>query len=837
MEKFQTTLGGLSAAEVRERVDAGKINTVSTVKTKSIKRIFYDNICTLFNLINVVLFVLLILVGSYKNMLFIGVVLTNTVIGIVQEIRSKKSVDSLTILTESKVEVLRGGEIVELSKDEIVLDDLIVLARGAQVPADCILVEGECKANESLLTGESDLIGKKPGDELLSGSFISAGRCLCRVNRVGADSYAARINNEAKYIKKNDSQILRSFKLIINICTAIIFPIGVMLFVSDHFIYGGTIQESVISTVGALVGMIPGGMILLTSTVLAVSVIRLARQKVLVNEMHCIETLARVDVICMDKTGTLTAETMNVEQVIPFGASDGEIRTALASIVAASSEINATLQAIGDYVQGTPPAACRRFIPFASETKWSGGCFDDGKSYFIGAAEFVFTDHEKYREVFDTIDGVGETVRILVLACSDGEPVCSSLPAGLTPMALILIKDQLRDNVCETINYFKEQGVTLKVISGDSVNTVRNIAIDTGVPGAENAVDMSAVTTDEQLERAAEECNVFGRVTPAQKKKLVLALQARGHKVAMTGDGVNDVLALKEADCSVAMASGSEAARNVSQLVLVNNDFACMPHVVAEGRRTINNVERSSSLYLVKTVYSILLSLFFMFSHFKYPFQPIQLTLIGMLTVAFPSFVLALQPNKNIVRGNFTFNIIARALPASICVVLNIVLTASLSGVFGISQQELSTIAVYMTALIGLMLIIRLCIPFNLLRGAMLFLSVAGLTIAFLFFADFFNLAPLSDNALIMLAVYAGATILIFNLLYQFADHFIEKFKRDPFPRIKNRKSSNARCPVCGSSNVQRISSAKRVVHGVAFGLFSHTAKSQMECNDCKYKF
>ena len=780
MEQQKAGFTGLSAAEVRERIDAGKINTVSTVKTKSVKRIFLDNICTMFNLINVILFVLLILVGSYKNLMFIGVVLTNTVIGIVQEIRSKKSVDSLTILTESKVEVLRDGETVELMKDELVLDDVIILSRGAQVPADCILIDGDCKANESLLTGESDLIPKNVGDELLSGSFISAGRCLCRVSRVGADCYAARINNEAKYIKKNDSQILKSFKLIIKICTFIIFPIGAMLFASSYFIHDNGIKDAVVSTVGALVGMIPGGMILLTSTVLAVSVIRLAKKQVLVNEMHCIETLARVDVLCMDKTGTLTAETMNVERVIPFGAPDDAIRTALVSLVAASSEINATLQAISDYVAGCEAIPVRRFIPFSSETKWSGGCFENGKTYIIGAAEFVFSDKEKYHAVYDTINGVSETVRMLVLGCSDTDPVGSALPAGLQPMALILIKDQLRDNVCETINFFKEQGVTLKVISGDSVNTVRNIAIDTGIDGAERAVDMSTVTTDEQIAKVAEECNVFGRVTPAQKKKLLLALKANGHKVAMTGDGVNDVLALKEADCSVAMASGSEAARNVSQLVLVNNDFACMPHVVAEGRRTINNVERSSSLYLVKTIYSILLAVFFMFSHLNYPFEPIQLTLVGSLTVGFPSFVLALQPNRNIVRGNFTFNIIARALPAALCIAGNIILIASLSEVLSVRPEELPAVAVYNTALVGMLLIIRLSAPYNLLRGAMIFLSLSGLTIAFVFFSGFFKLEPMSQDAVTMLLIVGVSTMVIFHQLYQLADYYIEKFKRQP---------------------------------------------------------
>ena len=785
MENEKNVLVGLSYAEVKQRVEEGKINSASTVKTKSVKRIFTDNICTLFNLINVILFVALLLVGEYRNLLFIGVIVFNTAIGIFQEIRSKKSVDALTILTESKLYVLRDGKMVQLSKDEIVLDDVIVLSRGNQVPADCILVQGNCKANESLLTGESDLIEKNIGDELPSGSFIAADSCYCRVNRVGADSYAAKINNEAKYIKKNNSQILKSFKLIINICTAVIFPLGALMFIKEFVILHKDLQQAVVSTVGALVGMIPGGMILLTSTVLAVSVIRLSRRQVLVNEMYCIETLARVDVVCLDKTGTLTAESMDVCDVFSFGCDDAEIKNALASVVGASEEINATLQAISEYAKDGTAAECEQFIPFASETKWSGGSFANGKSYIIGAAEFVFSDKEKYKEVYKTIECVKETVRMIVLACADEKPQSGRLPSDMKPMALILIKDKLRDNVRETVSYFTEQGVTLKVISGDSVNTVQRIAIDCGIAGAENAVDMTTVKTDEELDEAAERCNVFGRVTPAQKKKLLLALKAHGHKVAMTGDGVNDVLALKEADCSVAMASGSEAARNVSQLVLVNNDFGAMPEVVAEGRRTINNIERSSSLYLVKTIYSILLSLFFLFSQLSYSFEPIQLSLIGALTVGFPSFVLALQPNKSIVRGNFIINVIARALPAALCVTAGIIVSSALSSWLGLSHEELQTIAVYLTALICLMLIARLSVPFNALRGVMLAVSTAGMVIAVLFFGWVFKLVVLYDGALVLAIILAAGSVLLFHVLYTVADKYIEKFKNKDIPSLK----------------------------------------------------
>lgn len=779
MEKQKQKIQGLTSDQVRERIAEGKVNLSSNLKTKSIRRIFYDNIFTLFNIINVVLFLALLFVESYKNMLFIGVVFANTAIGIFQEIRSKISVDKLTILSEKKINVVRNGSVVEISKEEIVLDDIIVLSRGSQIPADCEVYEGECKVNESLLTGESDLILKTEGDVLLSGSFVVSGKCYAKVNKVGADCYASKINNEAKYIKKVNSQILKSFNFIIKLCTFIIFPVGILFFIRQFGIQNGDIQGTVVSTVAALIGMIPKGMILLTSTVLAVSVIRLASKKVLVQEMYCIETLARVDVLCLDKTGTLTADKMNVTEVINFGSCEEDIKTALSSIVAASDEVNATLFAIKEYSEDVAPIQCKKFIPFSSETKWSGGNFCNGKAYIIGAAEFVFSDRQKYKAVFDAIENINQTVRVLVLAASDN--VINGLQdlKDLTPMAVILIKDTLRDNVQETVNYFKEQGVTLKVISGDSVNTVRNIAIDTGIDGAQNAVDMTTITTDDEIYEAAEKYNIFGRVTPMQKKQLVLALKDHGHSVAMTGDGVNDVLALKEADCSVAMASGSDAARNVSQLVLVNNDFASMPDVVAEGRRTINNLERSSSLYIVKTIYSIILSIFFIFFHMEYPFQPIQLTLIGAFSVAIPSFVIALQPNKNIIKGNFTFNIIARAMPAALCVILNIIIAAFVSSHISLPTAEFSTVCVYLTALSGLLLVVRLSVPFNILRSTMLVVCSLAIVLGSLFFGNLFSLSPLGFDSLAVFTALSASTVIIFNLLYCEAQKLIKKFEKE----------------------------------------------------------
>ena len=699
-------------------------------------------------------------------MLFIGVVIANIIIGIVQEIRSKISVDKLTILSEKKINVLRNGKIAEISKDEIVLDDILVLSRGSQIPADCIVCDGNCRVNESLLTGESNLIEKNVGDELLSGSFIAAGKCYAQAVKVGADCYAAKINNEAKYIKKVNSQIMESFNFIIKICTFVLFPIGIAFFIRQFTLPDATLQSAVISTVASLVGMIPKGMILLTSSVLAVSIIRLSSKKVLVQEMYCIETLARVDVLCLDKTGTLTTDEMTVTGVIPFGADDNKIKKALSSIVKASDELNATLYALRDYSDSVSPYECSKFCDFSSETKWSGGTFENGKTYIVGATECILKSREKYSEVYSEIEKINQTVRILVLAESDSEPDKDSLPDDLKPLALILIKDKLRDNVNETVKYFKEQGVTLKVISGDSVKTVKNIALDTGIEGAENAIDMSTVTTDEELEDAAERCNVFGRVTPAQKKKLVVALKKHGHSVAMTGDGVNDVLALKEADCSVAMASGSDAARNVSQLVLVNNDFGAMPSVVAEGRRTINNLERSSALYLVKTIYSVILSIFFI-------------------------FVLALQPNKDIVKGNFTVNIIARSLPTAFCISADTILLAILKYMTDMPQAQFSTLCVYLTAFSCMMLVIRLSIPFNPLRAVMVIGCSAGIIIGSIFFGGLFSIAPLTFENIVLLVIFAVGTFVVFNILYNIAQHYIEKFKKESHLKLTAKRNAN----------------------------------------------
>ncbi len=786
MNKDKVYSLSLTDEKIIELKNNGKVNTDSSLPTKSIKRIFYDNIATLFNILNIILFLLLILVGSYKNLLFMLVVTSNIVIGIFQEIRSKKSVDKLSILVSKKVKAVRNKQEVDVPIEELVLGDIIYLSRGSQVPSDCVVIDGSVYANESLLTGESDTIIKNENAQLYSGSFISSGECYAKINRVGADNYASKINSEAKYLKKVNSEIMNSLKKIIKICSLVIIPIGITLFSTKYFLFKLPIQDAVVSTVGALIGMIPEGLMLLTSSVLAVSVIRLSQSKVLVQELYCIETLARVDVLCLDKTGTITCDEMEVNGVHTFIDDMLEIKLALGTISNSSQDDNSTIRSIKEYSKDCNSEKVKKFIHFSSDRKWSGVVLENGTSYIIGASEFIFKDKEKYKNVFDIINSITEPVRILSLAKVDGEITTETILENPQPLALIFIKDKIRSNAKETIGYFIEQGVQLKVISGDGVNTVSNIAKEAGIQGAEQAVDATTLTTDEMVAEAAEKYNVFGRVTPQQKKVLVKALQKNGHTVAMTGDGVNDVLALKEADCSVAMAAGSEAARNVSQLVLVNNDFSSMPKVVAEGRRTINNIQRSASLFLVKTIYSMVLALIFIFISSAYPFQPIQLSFVGALTIGLPSFVLALQPNHDRIKGDFFANVISRAIPGGINIVLNVVLVTFVGVFFGIKASSVSTIAVYITALVGILMVIRLSIPFNTIRIALLIVIVIGLLGIFILppFRILLSLETLTFNEGVFTLVLAFTSVLIFNLLYNFFSGYVVK-------KVINKKSKN----------------------------------------------
>lgn len=778
---------GLTSEEVRAAQAAGKVNADATVKTRSYGSIFRSNICTLFNLINVILAVFVFLTGSYKNMLFMLVIVINTIIGIVQEIRSKITTDRLSIVVAANVEVMRDGKIQKIPIDELVLGDVMRLGRGNQIPTDSVVLKGECKTDESLLTGESRLIPKHAGDQLYSGSFINAGAVWARVEKVGADNYAAQITNEAKQKKAINSEIMTSLNKIIKYVSIFMFPVGLLLFANEYLLHHVELDPAILSTVSAMVGMIPEGLILLASTVMAVAVVRLARHQVLVQQLYCIETLARVDVLCLDKTGTITTGGMEVSGLVPLSTADSEpkeqeLSKIVASLVASDEDPNDTARAIQEYFglakegkqkaeQAITPADLlkpTRVIPFSSDTKWSGAAFANGEAYVMGAAQFVLEKNANtLAQIKDTLDTYAADARVLLVARVEGFDTNGTIEGEVTPLGFVCLRDQIRSTAAQTITYFKEQGVKLKVISGDDPHTVSGIAQKVGIEGADRFVDASTLKTDQDIASAIKNYNVFGRVRPEQKKAFVLALQAEGHTVAMTGDGVNDVLALKASDCSVAMASGSDAARNVAQLVLVDNDFASMPAVVAEGRRSINNLQRSASLFLVKTLLSITAAFLFIFLPWQYPFVPIQLTLISAFTIGLPSFVLALEPNKDLVRGHFLPNAVVHSIPGAVCAVVSIVvLTIVGNEAIGLDYRQVSTLCVMVVALLGIMLVIRLSIPFTPLRWGLLVVVIGGLLIGVVGFGWLFDIAPFTPEMWQSFGIAALVNIVAFNYLY-----------------------------------------------------------------------
>ena len=793
---------GLSTAEVEERIASGKINRNMELKTKSVKELIIENLCTLFNLINAVLAILVLLTGSFKNLTFLFVVFLNTAIGVIQSMRSKKMVDKLTLLTSKKAVAVRDGAEVELDLDQIVLDDIIRLGRGDQIPADAVVVSGEALVNESLLTGESDLINKQPGSELMSGSFIDSGLLRARVIHVGADNYVAKINNEAKYVKKVNSEIMNALNAIVRFASLIMIPLGLALFASSvselwdaagtpgdsalswcfsELLAGRVPSSALLSTVGALLGMIPQGLVLLTSSVLAIATVRLARRKVLAQQLYCIETLARVDVLCLDKTGTITSGRMEVEGTYPlpvegvgFGADSDEAAVpvettvldfALANVArATSADANETCQALLNYYADRPVEVSEPLavIPFSSSKKWSGASFAQG-SYVMGAAQFVLSERV-FAQVENRVAELADTCRVLVVARVDGFTPDGDMAGEAEPVGFVTIRDEIRTSAAETIGYFNEQGVTLNVISGDDPRTVSSIARVVGVPGADAYVDATTLDTPSKIDAAVDRYHVFGRVTPQQKRELVQALKRRDHTVAMTGDGVNDVLALKEADCSVAMAAGSDAARNVAEIVLVDNDFASMPAVVAEGRRSINNLQRSAALFLTKTLFSMgLAALCIAFP--PYPFEPIQMTLINFFCIGAPGFVLGFEPNKTRVKGSFLTNVLKRALPASLAVIMAAALDIFVARVFGFNQLTLSTMCLLTSCAASVSLIWRISQPLTPLRVVLFVFVVVGILAGVIGFPQLLSIANLSTGeAVILLAIIVFTCTVFFKL-------------------------------------------------------------------------
>lgn len=772
---------GLTDEEVRQRVEEGLTNRADISTDKTTKEIVISNVFTYFNLIFLVITILLIMVGSFRNLTFLPIIIGNTVIGIVQEIRAKKTLEKMSLLNAPHADVIRNGSVKQISTEELVKDDVILLTAGKQICADAVVISGNIQVNESLLTGEADEVEKTEGSTLMSGSFVVSGECYARLEKVGNESYISKLSLEAKSMGgKEQSEMIRSINLIVKWVGIVIIPIGLILFWQSHFVNGESITKSVTSTVAAIIGMIPEGLYLLTTVALALSTMKLARKKVLLHDMKSIETLARVDVLCVDKTGTITEPDMKLKDIFlcKNSGADGtqtaltidELKSLISDYANASVDNNATMLALkayaADALTNNTSALHRTALSqqaFSSSLKYGSVTFSDG-TYLLGAPEFIM--HDDFSRIEEEIIPYADKGdRVLLFAKYDGKNVENGINGSVTPLGFVALANPIRANAVKTFEYFKSQGVAIKVISGDNPRTVSQIAIQAGIENAESFVDAATLDTEDKIADAVNKYTVFGRVTPKQKKQLVKALQAKGHTVAMTGDGVNDILAMKDADCSVAMASGSEAAAQAAQVVLLDSDFAHMPDVVYEGRRVVNNIQRSASLFLVKNIFSLLLSLFSVILMVTYPLEPAQVSLISMFTIGVPGFLLALEPNKDRIKGHFITNVMLKALPGGLTDVIAVGALVICGEVFCISDASIGTIATLVLSVVGFMILFKISEPLNGMKYAVIIGNIAGLVFSGFFLKKLFALTDLSNICILLMIVFGFAAESLFRNL------------------------------------------------------------------------
>ncbi len=757
---------GLTKSEVEQRISEGKVNTQVNSDSNPVWTIIRRNVFTFFNVIFAILAVLLIWVGAYRELVFLPVIIVNTLIGIVQEIRSRKALNQISLLNAPKAKVIRDSAETEISSEETVVDDIAIFSAGGQIYADASVIEGEVLVNESLLTGESDEVPKTAGDSLMSGSFVVSGQCVAKLEKVGADSYASKLTLQAKSRNKGTrSEIMRSLNRLLIVMGIIIVPLAIALFYVDNTVIGNGIEKSVVGMVAAVVGMIPEGLFLLTSVALAIGVMRLARSGVLSHEISSIETLARVDVLCLDKTGTITENNMTVQEDIPldgYSGEEGGLTDLIANVIAPFGADNITMKALKEHYRTNRPPRAEAVFSFNPAFKYSGVKIS-GTSYVIGAPEILL--REDYAAIDDKIAPFAEKgFRALLIGTYDGELDGKALSGKVTPVAAVFLVNPVRAGAEKTFSYFYNQGVDIKVISGDNPVTVSNIARQAGIQNADKFVDARTLN-DSDIANAVKTYSVFGRVTPAQKSLLVKALQKDGHTVAMTGDGVNDVPALKLADCSIAMASGSEAAAHASQLVLLGSDFSCMPRVVGEGRRVINNIQRSASLFLVKNIFSFLMSLFAIIAGFTYPIAPSQLSLVSLFTIGVPAFFLALEPDEDILKGKFLSNIITKALPAGIVNFIMVCIFNIIGLELKLDQGNISTSSTYILVVVGFLFLLRVCSPFSRMRIVLYVSMVAGFIISAAGFSFIFGISKIPISS-VMIVVLAGMSAqLMLNIL------------------------------------------------------------------------
>lgn len=775
---------GLSAKEVEKLTLEGKVNVSVGKQSKTIGQIVAGNVFTYFNLIFAVFAVLLALVKSYNNMTFVPVIVSNMLIGIIQEIRAKKVLDKLTVVNAPKTSVIRDGQLHTIDSETLVKGDLCVFSAGNQLSADAILVDGFVRVNESLVTGESDEVVKNAGDILLSGSFIVSGECKAVLTNVGLDAYAAKLAIEAKAgRKKQKTDMMESLDKLVKTIGVLIIPIGIGLFLQSRFAVGSTIKGSIDSMVASLVGMIPEGLYLLASVALVVSVMRLGKKNVLVHEMNCVETLARVNVLCVDKTGTITKPDMSVThvEILDYIADSGEavdshgVDRIIKNVVGAIGSDNATMEAIHKYYGVNEEKECDEVFPFSSQNKYSGARY--GKDvYLLGAPEYLLLEsYPDYKKIIDKYSGNGE--RIVVFGKANEEITGEAVTRAITPMAFIILENEIRETAKDTFEYFKQQGVAIKVISGDNPVTASRVAIKAGIENATHYVDATTLKTDDDITQAVEKYTVFGRVIPEQKKKIIEAFKAAGNVVAMTGDGVNDVLALKCADCSVAMASGSEAASNAAQIVLLDSDFSKMPDVVGEGRRVVNNIKRSASLFLAKNIFSMLLTIFTLISVNLYPLYPTQLSFLGVFTIGIPAFFLALQPNKSLIKGDFLLNVVLKALPTGLTDFIVVTLITIYGNFTGLAHEQTATAATLVLLTVGMAALVRVCMPFDIIRTIVCIAMAGGIVFSMIFLRPLFAMVVLKGLTRNLTIIMMVLSIPLYRYVCRLTAWFIDFFE------------------------------------------------------------
>lgn len=775
---INSEFNGLTAAEVNARIEAGKINIADDSSDRTTGKIIRDNLLTYFNLIFLVITVLLCIAGAFRDLTFLPIIIGNILIGIVQELRAKKTLDKMKILNAGHAVVIRDGKRQKVTAEELVIDDLVWLSSGDAICADSVVVSGEITVNESMLTGEADGIVKKENEELLSGSFVVSGEGYARLTRVGNDSYISKLTNEAKALKKGEeSEMIRSINMFVKVIGIIIIPMSVILFVQAFVFRNASFRTSITSMVASIIGLIPEGLYLLTTLALAVSMMKLAKDKVLLHDMKSIESLARVDVLCVDKTGTITKPEMTVTEIVSCDDSMNEVFT---DYVMSSIDNNATAVALKKYLNDNNVMNGKRtaskVYPFNSTVKYGAMAFN-GDYYVLGAPEFIIkTGFNNLKD--DISQYTTKGYRVIVLAKAESLTRDGVIDGEILPLGFVVLANEIRDNAVETFTYFKEQGVAIKVISGDNPATVSEVARQAGIENAEKYVDASTLTDNLMISEAIAKYTVFGRVTPKQKQQFVKALKMQGHTVAMTGDGVNDILALKDADCSVAMASGSEATAQAAQIVLLDSDFSRMPEIVLEGRRVVNNVQRSASLFLVKNIFSLLLTIFSTVLMISYPLMPSQVSLISMFTIGIPGFLLALEPNKSRIKGHFLGNVLLKALPAGLTDFFAVSALVICGHVFNIPSADIATASTLLIAVVGFMIMIKISHPFNKFKYGILALNIFGLIFCGLFLDSLFAMSDMSNICILLTIVFGFAAESMFRYITIFVEFIQNRMRK-----------------------------------------------------------